>query len=206
MTTTTDAPTRRSARAVAAGGSGTRWDVQGLRAFAVLAVVTYHLWPARLPGGFVGVDVFFVVSGFLITGHLLRELVATGRIALGSFWARRAKRLLPGAFLTAAATGVAVLVWVPSSLWSQYGRELVAATVYVQNWLLAADSVDYLAQGNQPSPYQHFWSLSVEEQFYIALPLALLGALWAVRRVRPTASPVATVRVLLLTVVVLSLA
>ncbi|MDM7892751.1 acyltransferase family protein [Curtobacterium caseinilyticum] len=184
----------------------TRWDVQGLRAFAVLAVVLYHLWPARLPGGFVGVDVFFVISGFLITGHLLREVVETGRIRLGSFWARRAKRLLPGAFLTIAATGVAVLVWVPSALWGQYARELVTSTVYVQNWQLAADAVDYLAQGNQPSPYQHFWSLSVEEQFYIALPLVLLAALWVARRVRRATSPVVTARVLLGAVVVLSLA
>jgi len=204
---TAQAPTRPSSPPpTERDGHRTRWDVQGLRAFAVTAVVLYHLWPARLPGGFVGVDVFFVISGFLITGHLLREVVTTGRIRLGAFWARRAKRLLPGAFLTLAATGVAVLVWVPSALWGQYGRELIASTVYVQNWQLAADSVDYLAQGNQPSPYQHFWSLSVEEQFYIALPLVLLAALWVARRSRRSASPVVTVRVLLAAVVVLSLA
>ncbi|OEI68713.1 acyltransferase family protein [Curtobacterium sp. ER1/6] len=203
---TAQAPTSPSSRpGTDAAAHATRWDVQGLRAFAVLSVVLYHLWPARLPGGFVGVDVFFVISGFLITGHLLREVVTTGRIRLGAFWSRRAKRLLPGAFLTLAATGVAVLVWVPSSSWGQYGRELIASTVYVQNWRLAADSVDYLAQGNQPSPYQHFWSLSVEEQFYIALPLVLLAALWVARR-RGAPSPVVTVRVLLGAVVLLSLA
>ncbi|MBF4586720.1 MULTISPECIES: acyltransferase family protein [unclassified Curtobacterium] len=185
----------------------TRWDIQGLRAFAVLAVVLYHLWPDRLPGGFVGVDVFFVISGFLITGHLLRELTTTGRIGLAGFWSRRAKRLLPGAFLTIAATGTAVLVWVPSALWGQYGRELIASTVYVQNWQLAADSVDYLAQGNQASPFQHFWSLSVEEQFYIALPLLLLLALWVARRARRDGvSPAVVAQVLLGAVVVLSLA
>jgi peptidoglycan/LPS O-acetylase OafA/YrhL len=184
----------------------TRWDIQGLRAFAVLAVVLYHLWPHRLPGGFVGVDVFFVISGYLITGHLLREVVATGRIGLAGFWARRAKRLLPGAFLTILATGAAVLLWVPSTLWGQYGRELIASTVYVQNWQLAADAVDYLAQGNQASPFQHFWSLSVEEQFYIALPLLLLATLWVARRVRGGGlSAVAVARVLLAAVVVLSL-
>ena len=133
-------PPRAVATAGGAGtGAGTRWDVQGLRAFAVLAVVLYHLWPNRLPGGFVGVDVFFVISGYLITGHLLREQVATGRIALGRFWARRAKRLLPGAFLTLLATGTAVLLAVPSTLWGQYGRELIASTVYGQNWQLASD-------------------------------------------------------------------
>ncbi|WP_413601603.1 acyltransferase family protein [Curtobacterium sp. Curtsp57] len=182
----------------------TRWDIQGLRAFAVLAVVLYHLWPNRLPGGFVGVDVFFVISGFLITGHLLREQTATGRIALGRFWSRRAKRLLPGAFLTLLATGAAVLVLVPSTLWGQYGRELIASTIYVQNWQLASDSVDYLASDNQPSPFQHFWSLSVEEQFYIALPILLVLLALALRRTRWHA-PVRTARVLLGAVVVVSL-
>jgi len=205
---TAEAPTRRALRTTATGTTdATRWDIQGLRAFAVLAVVLYHLWPGRLPGGFVGVDVFFVISGFLITGHLLRELVTTGRIGLAGFWARRAKRLLPGAFLTIVATGTAVLLWVPSALWGQYGRELIASTVYVQNWQLAADSVDYLAQGNQASPFQHFWSLSVEEQFYIALPLLLLAALWLVRRsLRRGTSAVTVVRIVLGAVVVLSFA
>ncbi|OIH97054.1 hypothetical protein BIU90_15780 [Curtobacterium sp. MCBA15_001] len=178
--------------------------MQGLRAFAVLAVVVYHLWPNRLPGGFVGVDVFFVISGFLITGHLLREQTTTGRIALGRFWARRAKRLLPGAFLTLLTTGAAVLLLVPSTLWGQYGRELIAATVYAQNWQLASDSVDYLASDNQPSPFQHFWSLSVEEQFYIALPVLLVLLALVLRRTR-WHSPVRTARVLLGAVVVVSL-
>ncbi|GAA3330523.1 acyltransferase [Curtobacterium flaccumfaciens pv. beticola] len=181
----------------------TRWDVQGLRAFAVLAVVVYHLWPRALPGGFVGVDVFFVISGYLITGHLLREQVATGRIALARFWARRAKRLLPGAFLTIAATGAAVLAVVPSALWSQYGRELIASTVYVQNWELAASAVDYLDAENKPSPFQHFWSLSVEEQFYIALPVLLILLTAALRR---RLAPATTARLLLGSVAVLSFA
>ncbi|WIE57254.1 acyltransferase family protein [Curtobacterium sp. MCLR17_031] len=180
----------------------TRWDIQGLRAFAVLAVVVYHLWPGALHGGFVGVDVFFVISGFLITGLLLREQLATGTIRLGRFWSRRAKRLLPAAFLTIVVTGVAVLVAVPSALWGQYGRELIASTVYLQNWELAANAVDYLASADAPSPFQHFWSLSVEEQFYILLPLLLLGV-GALARRRFT--PLATARLLLGSVVVLSL-
>lgn len=194
---TADTATRRPRT-----GHATRWDVQALRALAVSAVVLYHLWPARLPGGFVGVDVFFVISGFLITGHLLRELERTGRIALGAFWGRRAKRLLPAAFTTILVTGAAVLLVVPASLWSQYGRELIASTVYLQNWQLAADAVDYLAQSNAPSPFQHFWSLSVEEQFYIALPLLLLGALAVAGRRRAAGFRVA--RVLLGTVLVVS--
>ncbi|ROP61285.1 acyltransferase family protein [Curtobacterium sp. PhB115] len=180
----------------------TRWDIQGLRAFAVLAVVFYHLWPSALRGGFVGVDVFFVISGFLITGLLLREQLATGTIRLGRFWSRRAKRLLPAAFLTIVATGAAVLAAVPSALWEQYGRELIASTVYLQNWELAANSVDYLASADDPSPFQHFWSLSVEEQFYIVLPLLLIGVAVLVRK---RISPLATARLLLGSVVVLSL-
>jgi peptidoglycan/LPS O-acetylase OafA/YrhL len=186
---------------------GTRWDIQALRAFAVLAVVLYHLWPHRLPGGFVGVDVFFVVSGYLITGHLLRELLASGRIALARFWSRRALRLLPAAFLAIAATGVTVLLVVPSTLWGQYGRQLIASTVYLQNWQLASDAVDYLAGDDDPSPFQHFWSLSVEEQFYIALPLVLIATVASVRVLsRRRASPAVVVRVVLLVVVGASLA
>ncbi|WP_181436348.1 acyltransferase family protein [Curtobacterium sp. MCBD17_008] len=186
---------------------GTRWDVQALRAFAVLAVVVYHLWPHRLPGGFVGVDVFFVVSGYLITGHLLRELLASGRIALARFWSRRALRLLPAAFLAIAATGVTVLLVVPSVLWGQYGRQLIASTIYLQNWQLASDAVDYLAGDDDPSPFQHFWSLSVEEQFYIALPLVLIGTVALVRILaRRAVSPAVVVRVVLLVVVAASLA
>ncbi|MBF4613288.1 acyltransferase family protein [Curtobacterium sp. VKM Ac-1376] len=181
----------------------TRWDIQGLRAFAVLAVVVYHLWPGALHGGFVGVDVFFVISGFLITGLLLGEHVATGSIRLGRFWSRRAKRLLPAAFLTIVVTGIAVLVAVPSALWGQYGRELIASTVYLQNWELAANAVDYLASADAPSPFQHFWSLSVEEQFYILLPLLLLGLAALGRRRR--LSPLVTARLLLGAVVVVSL-
>jgi peptidoglycan/LPS O-acetylase OafA/YrhL len=168
----------------------------------VLAVVVYHLWPNRLHGGFVGVDVFFVISGYLITGHLLREQLSRGGIRLAQFWSRRAKRLLPGAFLTILATGAAVLLVVPSALWTQYGRELIASTVYVQNWELAASAVDYLDADNQASPFQHFWSLSVEEQFYIALPLLLLLLTLVVRK---RVSPRTTARILLGTVVVVSL-
>ncbi|MCA5922006.1 acyltransferase family protein [Curtobacterium oceanosedimentum] len=180
----------------------TRWDIQGLRAFAVLAVVVYHLWPGALPGGFVGVDVFFVISGFLITGLLVREQVETGTVRLGRFWSRRAKRLLPAAFLTIVVTGTAVLVAVPSALWGQYGRELIASTIYLQNWELAANAVDYLGSAEGPSPFQHFWSLSVEEQFYITLPLLLVGVATVARG---RFAPLTTARLLLGAVVVLSL-
>ncbi|MFB2599289.1 acyltransferase family protein [Herbiconiux sp. P17] len=161
---------------------GFRSDIQALRAFAVLAVLLYHLWPGRLTGGFVGVDVFFVISGFLITGALVREAGGSGRIALARFWARRARRLLPAALTVLLVVTVAVVLCVPQNLWQQFFGEIVASTVYVENWLLAANSVDYLAANNIASPVQHFWTLSVEEQFYIAVPLVMIALLIVSRR------------------------
>jgi peptidoglycan/LPS O-acetylase OafA/YrhL len=152
-----------------------------LRAFAVLAVVIYHLWPRAVPGGFVGVDVFFVISGFLIVGHLVREIQSTGRLKLGEFWARRARRLLPASLLVIGVTALVTVLLVPDVYWRQWFQEMGASTVYVQNWLLAANSVDYLATDNKSSPVQHFWSLSVEEQFYIVLPLIIVGVLLLAR-------------------------
>jgi len=159
-----------------------RPDIQALRAIAVLAVFGYHLWPSGLPGGFSGVDVFFVISGFLITGKLLREAALTGAIKVGVFWARRIRRLLPGGLTVLAVSAVAVYLWVPPNLWPQFLREVAGATLYVQNWVLAADSVDYLAANNTASPVQHFWTLSAEEQFYVFTPLLLLGLLYLARR------------------------
>jgi peptidoglycan/LPS O-acetylase OafA/YrhL len=155
-----------------------------MRAVAVVAVVIYHLWPMRLPGGFVGVDVFFVISGFLIVGNLLRESESTGRIRVGAFWARRARRLLPASLTVLAVVAVAVYLWIPQSLWMQYLREVIASTLYVQNWVLAADAVDYLAQNNTASPVQHYWTLSVEEQFYILTPVLMIVTLVWARRAR----------------------
>ncbi|CAM3667774.1 acyltransferase family protein [Isoptericola cucumis] len=159
-----------------------RWEVQALRALAVGLVVAFHFWPGRLPGGYVGVDVFFVISGFLITGHLLREAETTGRVRLGRFWARRARRLLPAAYLVIAVSAAATLLLVPPILWQQWFREILGATLYAENWVLAADAVDYLAAETDPSPVQHHWSLSAEEQFYLVWPLlVLLATLGAAR-------------------------
>jgi peptidoglycan/LPS O-acetylase OafA/YrhL len=153
-----------------------RHDIQALRAIAVASVVLFHLWPERLPGGYVGVDVFFVISGFLITSHLLREIDRTGSIRLSAFWARRAKRLLPAALIVALVTALATILVVPASRWSQFLGETISSTWYVENWSLANKAVDYLAADAPPSPVQHFWSLSVEEQFYLGMPLLLLAA------------------------------
>jgi peptidoglycan/LPS O-acetylase OafA/YrhL len=159
-----------------------RPEIQALRALAVVAVIAYHYWPGVLRGGFVGVDVFFVISGFLITGVLMRGEAPHGFAAAVAFWASRARRLLPASLLVLATTAVAVFLVVPRSLWSQFFSEIVASTLYVQNWLLSANAVNYLAADNIPSPVQHFWSLSVEEQFYLVWPLLVLGTLWAVAK------------------------
>ncbi len=160
----------------------TRPEIQALRAAAVLAVIGFHLWPGRLSGGYVGVDVFFVISGFLITGHLLREAESEDRVRLARFWARRARRLLPAAYLVLLVSAVGVLLWLPTAQWTQNFREIVGATLYVENWVLAADSVDYLAADGIPSTVQHYWTLSVEEQFYLVWPLLVVGALVVARR------------------------
>ncbi|MGC1213639.1 MAG: acyltransferase family protein [Micromonospora sp.] len=161
-----------------------RPEIQALRALAVLLVLLFHFWPRRIPGGYVGVDVFFVISGFLITAHLLREVQTSGSVRLGSFWARRIRRLLPASLLVLVVTAVAVFVWVPRLYWPQVLREIAAATLYVENWQLAHDAVDYLAAENVKSPVQHYWSLSVEEQFYLVWPLLMVAAVMIARRVR----------------------
>src|SRR5699024_10434153 len=155
--------------------SSFRPELQGLRALAVGLVLLFHLWPSHVSGGFVGVAVFFVVSGFLITGHLYRELSSTGTIALSKFWARRVMRLLPLAFTVLVFSVIAMLFFVPQTVWGMNVRQILGSLFYVENWVLAADSVDYMAAENEPSLVQHYWSLSIEEQFYIVLPLLLLG-------------------------------
>ena len=161
--------------------------VQGLRAIAVLLVVLYHFWPGRLPGGYVGVDVFFVISGFLITGHLMRELTTTGTVRLGQFWARRARRLLPASLLVllVCAAVAASPYLMPVSGLQREISEIIASTFYVENWYLALTSADYLNHAGEPSMVQHYWSLSLEEQFYVLWPLIMLLAAWvAVKRFR----------------------
>ncbi len=153
-----------------------RPDIQGMRAIAVGMVVIYHLRPSLLPGGFAGVDVFFVISGFLITGHLWRGYEKTGRVSLLDFWGRRAKRLLPAAALVLAATWVAARFLLPSPDLAGTAAQIRASALYFQNWQLAADAVNYLTASNAATPVQHFWSLSVEEQFYLGWPLLFVIA------------------------------
>ncbi|MHA7263853.1 acyltransferase family protein [Arthrobacter sp. TMN-37] len=167
-----------------------RRDVQGLRAVAVLLVVVAHLWPAWLPGGYVGVDVFFVISGFLMTKHLLSELGRTGGVRLGAFYLRRIKRLLPAAFTVALVSLAAAWIFLPFPRWASLAWETIAATAYVENWVLADKSLNYSADNAAPSTVQHYWSLSVEEQFYLVWPLVLLGLFLLAARWRLPSVPV----------------
>jgi peptidoglycan/LPS O-acetylase OafA/YrhL len=157
-----------------------RTDIQALRALAVSVVVAFHLWPERVPGGYVGVDVFFVISGFLITLHLVQK-PPTSLAGLGDFWARRVRRLIPAAAVVLVATTVASWLWLPSTQFADIGRQVTGSALYVQNWVLADSATDYLAAQNAPTPVQHYWSLSIEEQFYLFWPL-VIAAVVALRR------------------------
>lgn len=166
--------------------AGFQPEIQGLRTLAVVLVVLYHFWPWHLTGGFVGVDIFFVISGYLITSHLYREIVRDGHVDLGRFWARRIRRLLPLSFLVLIVTSVAAVLVLPATLWQTTYRQVMGSAFYVQNWLLASDAVDYSAQDDAATAVQHFWTLSVEEQFYVLWPLLLFVVYWLVsRRGRP---------------------
>jgi peptidoglycan/LPS O-acetylase OafA/YrhL len=154
-----------------------RPDLQGLRAIAVLGVLIFHVWPKIFRGGFVGVDVFFVISGYLITSLILGEIEQHGRLDLMRFWGRRMLRLLPAATLVLLVALIGTLIWLPRTEWINTARHALAAALYAENWALVAQAVDYWAQGQSPSPVQHFWSLSIEEQFYFVWPplLAIAG-------------------------------
>jgi peptidoglycan/LPS O-acetylase OafA/YrhL len=176
-------PRRRDLRPAlqASARPGYRPDVEGLRGVSVLLVVAFHARLGPLAGGFVGVDVFFVISGFLITGLLVDELQATGTISLTGFYARRARRLLPLASLVLVAT---VLMFRPVLAPIDrpgLGTDVQAAAAWVANWYFAAASTDYLNSAS-PSPVLHYWSLSVEEQFYVLWPLLLLALAGSRRR------------------------
>ncbi|RIK14358.1 MAG: acyltransferase [Acidobacteria bacterium] len=173
----------RGAR-VAGPRSGFRGDIEGLRAIAVMMVLLFHAGVPGTDGGFAGVDVFFVISGYLITGLLVKEATGTGRVSLVQFYARRARRLLPAASLVLAATALAAWWLLPRSARGELGTDVVGATLYVVNWVLAGREVNYLAEDSPPSLLQHYWSLSVEEQFYVVWPLLIMAVLWAARRWR----------------------
>lgn len=148
--------------------------LDGLRAIAVLLVIVYHFWPTVLPGGMIGVDIFFVISGFLITSLLLREGAMNGRIALGSFWVRRARRLLPAIALMILVLGPVSLI-VGGDIQVNLGRQLLGAATFSSNWISIFAGNDYFAQ-TSPELFTNFWSLAVEEQFYVLWPLLIVAS------------------------------
>jgi peptidoglycan/LPS O-acetylase OafA/YrhL len=150
-----------------------RNDIQGLRAIAVVLVALGHAGVPFLKGGYVGVDVFFVLSGFLITGILLSEALSSGRVSLVAFYARRARRILPAAALTLIATSIAAHHLLNFIRAREVVEDSVSAALFSANVHFAAEGNDYFQQGQPPSPIQHFWSLSAEEQFYLVWPSVL---------------------------------
>lgn len=155
-------------------GDHFRPDLEGLRAIAVLLVLLYHVGVPGFAGGFVGVDIFFVLSGFLITGLLLRELRSTGALSIRGFYARRARRLLPAAGLVLLVTlGASVVVLSPLRI-AAISADIGSAATYISNIRFAVQANDYFATSEPPSPVLHYWSLSVEEQFYVVWPALLL--------------------------------
>jgi len=149
--------------------------LDGLRAVAVTAVLVYHLSPRALPSGFLGVDVFMVVSGFIVTGLLMRERERNGRVRVTEFWGRRFRRLVPAVMVLVVVVTVWVHVTGPSTLVPSVRSEGLAALFYVTNWRLIAAGVTYGGAVGASSPFVHLWSLAVEEQFYLCWPLVLVG-------------------------------
>ena len=147
-------------------------QIQGLRALAALLVTIFH---ARLvPGGFIGVDIFYVISGYLITGLILREIEQTGSLDLNAFYQRRIKRLLPTSVFVLFITAIVGMFVLPAITRDALGRDLFAAAAYISNYLFAWWQNDYQNLNATPSPFIHYWSLAVEEQFYVVWPILLL--------------------------------
>jgi peptidoglycan/LPS O-acetylase OafA/YrhL len=161
---------RRPALAQAGAHARFRTDIEGLRGVSVAAVVLYHAFPTALPGGFIGVDIFFVISGFLIARILLDEHERTGAIDLIGFWCRRIRRILPAATVGLIFTALLILL-MPAIDSRNLGKSVFAAALFYLNWRQAGDAVDYLAADDADNPAMHYWSLAVEEQFYLVWPL-----------------------------------
>ena len=171
--------------------------LDGLRGLAVAAVVLYHFAPGIMPGGFLGVDVFFVLSGFLITSLMLTEVSGDGSISLRGFWSRRVRRLLPASLALIAVT-VALAWWLePSSARPALRTQALASLFYVNNWSAITSGSSYEGRFGRELPLTHFWSLAIEEQFYLLFPIAVGAALLVLRR-RNRISPTALARPLLL--------
>ncbi|MEY4996352.1 MAG: hypothetical protein RLZ67_1077, partial [Actinomycetota bacterium] len=158
-----------------------RQDIEGLRAVAVAAVLLFHAGVPGLQGGYVGVDVFFVLSGFLITSLLVNERTSSGTISLSSFYARRIRRLLPVSSLVAVLTLAASYIWLEPIRVRSLTSDMIATAGFASNFLFAHRGADYLQSSLPPSPLQHYWSLAVEEQFYLVWPALIAVACLGLR-------------------------
>lgn len=154
-----------------------RTDIEGLRAVAVLLVVLFHAGVPFLPGGYVGVDVFFVISGFLITGLLIREVKTTGKLSITRFYMRRVRRILPMSTLVLIVTVVLAALWMTEAESRAASAAASAAAVFIANWYFASSSTDYFDSTTHTNPILHYWSLGVEEQFYVIWPLLLIAVI-----------------------------
>jgi len=168
------APAPPPARGTAAWSGAFRPDIEGLRGLAVLPVLLYHAAVPGFAGGYVGVDVFFVLSGYLITHLLVRELGATGDVSLAGFYARRSRRILPAAALVLVATLVGSALLLPPIRMPGVAVDGLWAALFSANIRFAIQATDYLQADRVPSPLLHYWSLGVEEQFYLLWPALLL--------------------------------
>ena len=161
-----------------------RPDIEGLRAVAVLGVVLFHADVPGVGGGYIGVDVFFVISGFLITGLLWREVSTSGTVRLGRFYGARARRLLPASALVGVVTAIGSFLLLPPLQVPAVLIDGIASALYVGNYRFALQFRNYFDADLPPSPFQHYWSLGVEEQFYLVWPAMIIGTAWLIRRAR----------------------
>ncbi len=161
---------------------GFRSDIEGLRAVGILLIVGYHAGLPGFSGGFIGVDVFFVVSGYLITRRLLADSVDSGSVAFGTFWARRIRRLVPGLGLMVVATLIASFLIVAPADMLEITKDATASALYVSNILFAQNAQNYFGADPNMSPFLHTWSLGVEEQFYLLWPFVVFAILLVTRR------------------------